>query len=195
LFANRFTAFIDACVLVGAMQRNLLLSLAEANFFRVRWSDRVLDETERAIVAMLEARGDPEARDRAGRACAMMRNAFEDACVQGWEKLEAAFALPDPGDAHVLAAAVATRASILVTDNMRDFPREILDPLGIEVKTADAFIADTIDLDPAKAVVAVRRMRMRLQRPEKTPEALFKDMEARGLVETVDVLRSFVDSL
>jgi hypothetical protein len=31
------------------LKRNLLLTLAEADFFRLRWSEEILDETERAI--------------------------------------------------------------------------------------------------------------------------------------------------
>lgn len=54
MFANRYTAFIDACTLVSVWRRNLLLTLAEAEFFRVRWSERVLDETERAIARLLD---------------------------------------------------------------------------------------------------------------------------------------------
>lgn len=38
VFANRYTAFVDACSLVGVLKRNLLLTLAEAGFFRIRWS-------------------------------------------------------------------------------------------------------------------------------------------------------------
>ena len=57
MFANRYTAFIDACTLARVLPRNLLLSLAEADFFRVRWSGQVLDETERAISWMLHKRG------------------------------------------------------------------------------------------------------------------------------------------
>jgi hypothetical protein len=49
VFANRFTAFIDACTLASALRRNLLLTLAEAEFFRVRWSKDVMDETEKGI--------------------------------------------------------------------------------------------------------------------------------------------------
>jgi hypothetical protein len=65
----------------------------------------------------------------------------------------------------------------------------ILAPLNVEAKPADAFIADTIALDTGRAVAAVRLMRMRLKRPEKTPELLLLDMEARGLIETADLLR------
>lgn len=38
MFANRYTALIDACTLADVFRRNLLLTLAEAEFFRVRWS-------------------------------------------------------------------------------------------------------------------------------------------------------------
>jgi hypothetical protein len=41
----------------------------------------------------------------------------------------------------------------------------------------------------------VRTMRERLKKPEKTVEALLLDMEAAGLVETVDVLRAHIGSL
>lgn len=54
MFANRFTAFIDACSLAGALKRNLLLTLAEAEFFRLRWSIKVLDETEAAIAKFFD---------------------------------------------------------------------------------------------------------------------------------------------
>lgn len=49
LHADRFTALLDACVLGGALRRNMLLSLAEAGLFRPRWSTRILDETLKAI--------------------------------------------------------------------------------------------------------------------------------------------------
>ena len=48
-YADRFTALIDANVLACAMCRNIILSLAEAGFFRPRWSDRIMDETAGAI--------------------------------------------------------------------------------------------------------------------------------------------------
>jgi hypothetical protein len=116
--------------------------------------------------------------------------------VMGFENLEAGFGdLPDAGDRHVLAAAVKTRASIIVTDNLRDFPDAILRPLDLEAKDADAFIADTIDLRVAQAVPALRRMRERLRRPEKTPETLLLDMEKIGLTLTADALRDHIGSL
>lgn len=55
MFANRYTALIDACVLGRVLPRNLLLTLAEAGFFRVRWSGPVLDETRRTTAKLLRA--------------------------------------------------------------------------------------------------------------------------------------------
>ncbi len=196
MFANRFTAFIDACSLAGALRRNLLLTLAEAEFYRLRWSAQVLAETEAAIEKMLLAKGAADAGTRAAKARRAMETAFEDAMVEGFDELLSVGAfLPDSEDAHVLAAALKTRAAMIVTENLRDFPPDALERLNIEVRSSDAFIADTVALDPGKAVAAIRAMRLRLKKPEKTAEMLLLDMEATGLVETADALRPHILSL
>ena len=196
MFANRFTAFLDACTLASVLKRNLLVSLAEAEFFRLRWSSRVLDETEAAIQKILCKRGYADAADRAKRARTSMEVAFEDAMVEDYENLLAIAAdLPDPGDAHVLAAALKTQTAMIVTENLKHFPSAILSPLNLEAKCADAFIADTIALDEGWALAAIRRMRERFKKPEKTAEVLLFDMEADGLMQTVDLLKPHGKSL
>ena len=196
MFANRFTALVDACVLAGASRRNLILSLAEAEFFRLRWSSQILDETQRASVDILGRKGEPKAEEHAARARACMEQAFEEATVSDFDLFLCACAgLPDPGDAHVVAAALGTRADVIVTDNLKHFPHEVLGPLGLDVRSSDAFIADAITLDPGRAVAAINKMRLRLKKPEKTPAALLLDLEAVGLTETVDVLRPYEASL
>ncbi|GGB39045.1 hypothetical protein GCM10011380_30640 [Sphingomonas metalli] len=196
MFANRYTAFIDACTLASALKRNLLLTLAEAEFFRVRWSDRVMDETEAAITGILTAKQVVDAAARGHRARRAMEEAFEDAGVSDYDMfLPSCTGLPDPRDAHVLAAALKTQAATIVTENLRDFPADIMGRLNLEAKSADHFIADTIALDPGRAVAAVRKMRDRFRRPEKTADILLLDMEAAGLTETVDILKAHVLSL
>ena len=196
MFANRFTAIIDACTLADTLKRNLLLTLAEAGFFRLRWSGPILDETEAAIDGILRKKGRTDAADRAKRARASMEAAFEDAMVTEFDIfLTAAAGLPDPDDAHVVAAAIKTQAAMIVTENLKDFPAAILDTLDIEAKPADEFIADTIALDEGRAVAAIRKMRERFEKPEMTAEALLLSMEATGLVEAVNLLRPHVESL
>lgn len=131
MFANRYTAFVDACTLAGTLKRNLLLTLAEAEFFRLRWSLLVLEETERAIEKILQGKNVADATERAKRARAAMESAFEEACVSDFDDFLSACAnLPDPGDHHVLAAALKTQAATIVTDNLKDFQRGFL-PLSI----------------------------------------------------------------
>jgi hypothetical protein len=183
LFANRFTALVDACTLADSLKRNLLLTLAEAGFFRLRWSALVLDETEAAIEAMQRKKGRTDATERAKRARASMETAFEDATVTDFDNfLSAAAGLPDPDDAHVVAAAIKTEAAMIVTENLKHFLAAILATLNMEAKSADAFIADTIALDEGRAVAAIRRMRERFKKPEMTAEALSLTMEAAGLL-------------
>lgn len=196
MFANRYTAFIDACVLAGALKRNLLLSLADAEFFRARWSKQVLDETQRAIASILAERGLEDADARARRARVAIEDAFDEAIVESYDSLlPVGSALPDAGDAHVLAAALKTQAAVIVTDNLKHFPASILAPLNLEARGTDDFLADMIALDVGRAVVAFREMRLRFKKPEMTAEALLTRMDAAGLTETVNQLRPYVDSL
>ena len=196
MLANRFTALIDACALFGALKRNLLLSLAEADLYRVRWTVQILDEVERSITRLLTGKGHQDAAGKAKRSRQAMERAFPDASVSGHEALVGSMqGLRDPGDRHVLAAALKTRASVIVTDNLWDFPPQALAPLDLEAKSADEFIADTMDLDIGRAVAAVRRMRERFRKPEMTADGLLIQMEARGLTLSIDMLSEHVASL
>lgn len=132
-------------------------------------------------------------RVQSGRAS--MEAAFEDGMVTDFDNyLPVAAGLPDPGDHHVVAAAAKTQAAMIVTENLKDFPAAVLSDLNMEAKSADAFIADTIALDEARAFAAIPRMRERFKKPEMTAAELLLVMEAAGLIETVDVLRPHVES-
>ena len=196
MFANRFTALIDACVLAGALKRNLILSLAAEGFFRVRWSQRILDETQAAIARQLFQRGDPGAEDRARLALDAICQAFGDGIVRDYNGLTpVSLVLPDADDRHVIDAAIKAGADVIVTDNLKDFPPDLLGALGLEVRSTDAFLADTIDLDAGRAVAALLAMRLRFNRPTLTADALLSKMEGQGLFQTCDSLRDFVQSL
>ena len=48
-------------------------------------------------------------------------------------------------------------------------------------------------LDTGRAVAAIRQMRLRFKRPEKAAETLLLEMEADGLIETVDPVREHIN--
>jgi hypothetical protein len=151
---------------------------------------------ERAVAGILRRQNAASPDATAHRARTAIERAFEDALVVGYEALTTTGAdLPDSNDRHVLAAAIKTRASVIVTENSKHFPAYTLRRLDLEPKTTDSFVADTIDLDQGRAVGAIRRMRERRRRPEQSPEQLLLRLEAIGLTQTVDVLRAHIASL
>jgi hypothetical protein len=75
--------------------------------------------------------------------------------------------LPDPGDRHVLAAAITAGAAVIVTSNLNDFPAEALEPLGIEARTPDDFVLDQIGLDEGTVRDCVHQIARGRTRPPK----------------------------
>ena len=195
MFANRYTAVVDACSLVGTLRRNLLLTLAEAEFFRIRWSGVILDETEKAIAAILHKKQMEDYQQRAKRAREYMETAFEEAMVSEFDRFIPVIHLPDAKDRHVVAAALKAQAATIVTENLKDFPDDELQRFNLETRSADQFIADTIALSPETAVAAIKKMRERLNRPHKSADDLLRDMDAEGLIETVNLLSTRIELL
>ena len=59
--------------------------------------------------------------EQVDRTSDLMDRAIPDGLVTGHEVLIEGLTLPDPGDRHVLAAAIRCHASVIVTFNERDF--------------------------------------------------------------------------
>lgn len=175
----RFSAFLDACVLVPIALADTLLRLAEADLYRPLWSERVLDEMVEAIDAVHPNLAVGAARARA----AVMQRSFDDACVVGWERLERGLALPGPDDRHVLAAALCGRADLIVTANVRDFPAEVVGSLGVEVQHPDEFLLNQLDLEPDLTIGTLHRQAAATKRPAITTKALLAHLARCGVPE------------
>ncbi len=123
---------LDTCVLYPPILRDFLLALAARGLFEPLWSDGIAAEwlhlSSRdgavgvpALLARMEARwpngkvapGDPALLD-----------------------------LPDSGDRHILAAAIAGHADLILTANLRDFPPRALGPYGLRARSPDDFAMD-----------------------------------------------------
>jgi predicted nucleic acid-binding protein len=185
--ADRFTVVIDTDVLVGALTRNIILSLAEAGIFRARWSSTTIDDE---FVAFF-VRKYPDKEALGPKQKGAIERAFPEGRIEVDPRLMQDLGLPDPKDRHVLAAAIQTKAAVIVTNNLKDFPADCLDPFEVQTVSADDFIADCIDLGGPEAVVALRSMRERLQKPEMDAEALILRVEQIGLGQTATLLAHY----
>ena len=182
----RYTALLDACVLYPMATADALMSLASAGLYAAKWTRKIESEW----IALLEERR-PDLKGRLDYRRDQMREAVPDWEVKerAWQSVAHRLALPDPDDVHVLAAALAGHAACIVTANMRDFPAQVADPLGIEVLHPDQFIVAQWDLDQLVAVAAFKRMRARRKKPNATADDFAAAMERAGLPATAQRLR------
>ncbi len=187
---SSFTAIYDACVLYPAPLRDLLMRLAVAGLFRARWSEDIHDEWIRNV-----AKDRPElSLERLHRTKQLMDSHVLDAVVSGYEPLVDSLTLPDPGDRHVLAAAIHCGADVIVTSNLKDFPDSELSRFGIEAQKPDDFIIHLIDLHPNEVLNAFEKQRAGLRNPVQTAEQLLSTLRRNGLTKTVSTLFDLLDS-
>ena len=118
-----FSALLDTCVLVPSRARDVLLEIASTGAYRPLWSSEILAELDRTLRLLQSKRGmsPEESAAYLTRLSRQMETAFPDALVTGWEPLIETVRLPDPDDRHVVAAAWAGRADVIVTDNLWTF--------------------------------------------------------------------------
>ena len=184
---SNFTVVYDACVLFPAPLRDLLMRLAMTDVFRARWTDRIHEEWMRAVLGI---RPDLKRADLE-RTRTLMNDHVRDCLVTGYEHLIESIELPDPNDRHVVAAALRSGASLIVTFNLKDFPQERLRTHNIEAHHPDDFIVDLFDLTPEEVVRAAAEQRRSLRNPPKTVEEFTDLLLKQGLTQTVDKLRGF----
>ncbi|QXT62932.1 hypothetical protein [Tessaracoccus palaemonis] len=84
--------------------------------------------------------------------------------------------MPDPA-----AAALQGRADMVVTANVRDFPIEVLEPLGLEVQHPDEFLLNQLDLEPDLTVASLHRQAAATRRPVITTRVLLDHLARCGV--------------
>lgn len=156
-------AVLDANVLIPNALRDTLLRAGEAGWYDAYWSADTLTEVERNLARLLTSRYS-DAGVRAWRLIDTLQRAFPTATVTDYQHLLAALG-NDPGDRHVLAAAVSVRATIIVTSNVRHFPARALRPHGITARTSDRFLCGLLAADPDGMLALLVAQGTELHRP------------------------------
>ena len=155
-------AVIDADVLYRRHPRNLLVWHALAGLFELHWSERILDETRRHLIERSLAKfGEPRA-EAVDRTLGRVTDALEQARA-GSIVPETAVAAHEPHmcnehkDRHVLAAAVAVGATVVITTNVRDFAVDDAAGFRVAPQTPDDFLTSQLnDITIDTAMTALR---------------------------------------
>jgi predicted nucleic acid-binding protein len=110
-------AILDANVLFDSYLRDLFLECALADTYVPLWTAEILEELRRAL-----GRRYPTSVDKHVRMIEALSLAFSDASMIAPQQPEGSLGCSDPGDEHVLWAAMSSEATHLVTHNISDFP-------------------------------------------------------------------------
>jgi hypothetical protein len=181
-------AVYDACVLYSRFGRDLLVRVAiqgrQAGVLRARWTGRIHREWIRAV-----RRQRPDiSLDTLRQTRRLMDHHVRGCRVRNYQRWEPRLQLPDANDRHVLAAALACVADLIVTHNVRDFPSAILRPFGMDAITPDAFLLRL--LESSIVVTAAAEQRASLTRPPLSVAEYLDALRRNGLSGTATVLEA-----
>jgi predicted nucleic acid-binding protein len=156
--------FLDANVWFDAQLRDLFLEFAADGLIEIVWSEEILDELADALAT--------HSRNVTPQQASFVRDRIREALTEFEVRDFELVPTPDPGDAHVLGAAIHAECDIVVTFNRRDFPSDDdCDALGIGVDDPDHAIGSIIGAVGIKAGAdAFVHVTERLTKPAHTVE-------------------------
>jgi predicted nucleic acid-binding protein len=181
--------FVDTNVLFPFSVMDLMLALTEDGMHDLMWTQALLAEWERVIV-----RTQRRSAASAAAITSAIREYFADSEVP-----EAAYAHlieqmhgKDPDDRVHMAAAVAGRATAIVTWNLADFPAEALASNGVRVCTPDDYLCGLLAVWPSEMLDTVVRLAAEKRRPPMTPEDLADSLSKAGVPAFAQRLRGML---
>lgn len=185
-------AVFDANVLYAAHVRDLLMWLSvDRRLVQGHWTDQIIDEWAHNLA---QNRSDLR-REQIQYTIDRMNKAVADARVIDYERHIEQSNLPDENDRHVLAAAIEIHASVIVTQNLKDFPDSVLNQHGMEAISADEFFLRMYDADADIFLGIVRTQRTSLRKPPKTAAEYVQTFRGTGLRKLADLLEQHIDSI
>ena len=167
---------LDANLLYPFQLRNLLVQFGVDGVIAPRWTARIHEEWIGNLVASGRA-----PLDRLRRTRDLMDRTLPDAEVQGWEQHLDGLVLPDPDDRHVLAAALAAGAGIILTMNLRDFPASALAAHGVQAVHPNGFLCDLHADDPELVRASAKAAHANLSRSTPSFADYLGALERQGL--------------
>jgi predicted nucleic acid-binding protein len=182
----KFTCVLDTNVIYPIEIRDLLFWFAHYELYTPKWSKHIFDEW----MDVMRRKEVPE--EEINKRVKKANRAFPDAMVNNYESLIDNLNLPDEKDRHVLAAAIKTNANLIITENLKDFPDELLDAYGLSAKSADDFLTDIIDLNHETAIEAFRKLVLNRRNPDLDEYEVLDALRRNGLKDTAEYLHALL---
>lgn len=182
----RFIVVLDTNVVFPIICRDILFWFAHYDLYTPKWSEHIFNEWER--VMLKKGIAPEEIKKRVEKA----NLAFPDALVKNYQGLIESLLLPDENDRHVLAAAIKTNANLIVSNNLKHFPEKNLQSFGLNIKSADDFLTDIIDLNQDVAVTAFREMVLNKKNPKMDEFEVLNQLRKAGLKTTADCMHALL---
>lgn len=134
------------------------------------WSDFILEELRHTLV-----RRGFTSLTSAERLISTMKRAFPESMVAGFDHLIDSMT-NHPGDRHVLAAAVSSETSVLVTFNLRHF-RQAHEDWGVLPLSPDEFLLGLFLLYPTRVGEIIIEQASALHLRPRTPADVLNTLE------------------
>jgi len=189
--SDKLIAVLDACVLYPAPLRDFFMQLSVSDLFKAKWTDRIHEEW---IYNLKKNRPDLKVNILKNIA-KKMNTATRDCVVEDYEKIIDELDLPDSNDRHVLAAAIKSEATFIVTFNLKDFPKRNLGKYKVEAINPDDFIMMLMKSNHNEIILAAKTHRERLKNPPKSVNEYLLTLEKQKLKKTVKALSRNIDEL
>lgn len=185
-------AVLDACILYPPGLRNLFMWLAVEGLYLPLWTQEIHEEWIDNVLEEDARKNEPPglSRDKLERTRQLMDENASQSLVTGYEHWIPQLSLLDPKDRHVLAAAIESGASLIITYD-RHFIPEALTPHGIKAIEPDAFLCNLFDRDPGLFMKAVDSLLSSLMNPPMSLEQLCQGYLKHRLTQTVTRMRAY----
>ena len=167
-------AVLDACVLVPYNLASLLLTLTDRDLLEPRWSGTIPEETDRALTTKI---GLDKERARRRLTLTAMQHAFPEAEVVGFDVLIEGLGC-HPKDRHVLAAAFASDAEVILTFNLSDFPDNACEPHGVVAVHPEQYLLELLATDREATLQAIVEDASRRTSPPLSPSEFLARLAA-----------------
>lgn len=149
---------LDACVLIPMPLCDTLLRAVDQSMYRFYTSPKILEETQRNLAKLLKKTQNLDssvADKKAKRRIDQIQKVFPEALVDPSDNLISTLE-NDPKDRHVLAAAIEAqkiatdsgfhRLVLIVTHNLRHFPKNILSKYNVVAISPDDFLLKLVKI-------------------------------------------------